>query len=165
VRTLVVEDLDKLIKAGLLLEEIPGRRLGGFFFQGEMHALVTAILVWVTRLDAFDAHAQPQPPHGKLAQVKQSVGGSEGYTVVATDVGGQAALLKKPLKYSESVVFAGGRKRLTGEEKAAGVIGDREERWSVQKNQRRSVGRTDEAACRSRQQSVLDGFQGARIEV
>jgi hypothetical protein len=39
---------------------------------------------------------------------------------------GQAALAKKPLKHSESVVFSGGRKRLTGEEKSAGVVGDRQ---------------------------------------
>jgi hypothetical protein len=32
VRTLVVEDLDKLIEPGLLLQEIRSRRLGGFFF-------------------------------------------------------------------------------------------------------------------------------------
>jgi hypothetical protein len=40
--------------------------------------------------------------------------------------GGQAALLKKPLKHRESVVFSGRRKRFTSEEKTAGVIGDGE---------------------------------------
>src|SRR5215467_7127456 len=34
--------------------------------------------------------------------------------------------LKKPLKYSESVVFSSGRKSLTGAKKTAGMIGDRE---------------------------------------
>jgi len=58
------------------------------------------------------------PPDGELAQVKQSVRGREGNTVVATDVGGQPALFKKPLKHSESVVFPAGRKSLTSEEKA-----------------------------------------------
>ena len=52
--------------------------------------------------------------------------GSEWYAVVAADVGGQAALAKKPLKHSESVVFSGGRKRFTGEEKTAGMISDRQ---------------------------------------
>ena len=51
---------------------------------------------------------------------------SERHTIIAADVGGQAALFKKPLKYSESVVFSGGRKRLTGKKKTAGMIGDRE---------------------------------------
>ncbi len=41
-----------------------------------------------------------------------------------SDIGRQAALLKKPLKHSKSVFFAGGRKSLTGEEKTARVIGD-----------------------------------------
>ena len=52
--------------------------------------------------------------------------GSEGHAIIATDVGGQAALLKKPFKCGKSVVFPGGRKRLTREEKTAGVIGDRQ---------------------------------------
>src|SRR5487761_249837 len=50
----------------------------------------------------------------------------EGYTVVAADVGRQAALLKKPFKYSESVSFPGRRKGLTSQQKTAGVVGDGE---------------------------------------
>jgi len=38
VRTLVVEDGDKLVKACLLLKEIRGGRFGGFSFQSEMQA-------------------------------------------------------------------------------------------------------------------------------
>src|SRR4029434_10459720 len=52
--------------------------------------------------------------------------GSKGHAVVAANVGGQAALLKKPFKYGESVVFPGRRKRLTTEEKPAGVVGNGE---------------------------------------
>jgi hypothetical protein len=51
---------------------------------------------------------------------------SEGHAVVAAHVGGQAAFAKKPLQYSKSVVFPSRKKRLTSEEKAAGVIGDGE---------------------------------------
>jgi hypothetical protein len=58
--------------------------------------------------------------------MEQGVCGSEGHAVVAADVGGQATIFKQPLKYSESVVFLGGRKRFTSEEKAAGVVGDGE---------------------------------------
>src|ERR1700730_12893693 len=54
------------------------------------------------------------------------VSGSEGHAVVAADVGGQTALFKNPLKYSESVVFPGRRKSLTSEKKATGVVGDGE---------------------------------------
>ena len=52
--------------------------------------------------------------------------GSERHTVIAADVGGQAALLKKPFKHRESVLFPGRRKGFTGEEKPAGVVGDRQ---------------------------------------
>src|SRR5207245_5613163 len=81
---------------------------------------------WVTECTAFNANPQPEPPDCQLAQVKQGVGGSEGNAVVTADIGGQAALLKKLLKHGKSVIFAGGRKSLTGEEKTASVIGDRQ---------------------------------------
>ena len=95
VRTFVVEDLDKVVEAGLLLKEVGGGRLGGFFLQSEMHAFMTAVLLRMAGLDAFDANAQAEPPDGELAQVEQGVCGSEGHAVVAADVGGQAALLEK----------------------------------------------------------------------
>ena len=126
VRAFVVEDLDELVKASLLLKKIGGGRFGGFFFQGQMHAFVTPVLLRMGGFDPFDADAQAQPPHGELAQVEQRVCGSEGHAVVAADVGGQAALLKKPLKHGKSVVFFGGRERLAGQQVSAGMIGDRE---------------------------------------
>ena len=51
---------------------------------------------------------------------------SERHAVVAADVGRQTTLLKKPLKYRESVILSGGRKRLTDKQKTAGVVGDGE---------------------------------------
>jgi hypothetical protein len=57
-RTLVVEDLDELVEAGLLLEKIAGGGFGSFFLQSEMHAFMTAVLLRMTRFDAFDTHAQ-----------------------------------------------------------------------------------------------------------
>jgi hypothetical protein len=48
---------------------------------------------------------------------------AKGTPLSPADVGGQAALLEKPLKYSESVVFSGRRKGFTSEEKTAGMIG------------------------------------------
>ena len=78
------------------------------------------------RFDPFDADPEAEPPDRELAQVEQSVRGSEGHTVVAANVGRQPALFKKPLKHSESVVFSSGRKSLTSEEIAAGMVGDRE---------------------------------------
>jgi hypothetical protein len=55
---LVVEDLDKLVESGLLLQEIRGSGFGGFFLQSEVHAFVTTVLLRMARLDAFDAHAE-----------------------------------------------------------------------------------------------------------
>ena len=43
-------------------------------------------------------------------------------TVVAAHVGRQAALLKKPLKYSKSVVFSGGRKGFTSKKKFTDLL-------------------------------------------
>ena len=45
---------------------------------------------------------------------------------IAADVGGQATLLKKPLKHRESVFFPGRRKGFTGAQKPPGVVGDRQ---------------------------------------
>src|ERR1700747_136171 len=90
-----------------------------------MHAFMAAVLLRMPRVDAFNADSPAPPPDRELAPVKQGMGGSEGHAVVAADVGRQAALLKKPLKHSESIVFPGRRKSLTGEEKTAGMIGAR----------------------------------------
>jgi hypothetical protein len=63
---------------GLLLQEVGGRRPGGFFLQGEMHALVATILLKSTWFDPLDANTQAKPPDGKFAQVEQGVSRSEG---------------------------------------------------------------------------------------
>jgi hypothetical protein len=57
-----VELLEKIIEFGLLLQTVQTCGTSGFRFKSEMHALVPAILLWMTRLDAFDGDAQTQPP-------------------------------------------------------------------------------------------------------
>jgi hypothetical protein len=42
----------------LLLQKIGCGGFGGFFFQGQMHAFVTAVLLRMTWFDALDANAQ-----------------------------------------------------------------------------------------------------------
>jgi len=54
------------------------------------------------------------------------VRGSKGHSAVAANVGRQAALLEKPLKDRESIVFSSRGKSFASEEKTAGVVGDRE---------------------------------------
>ena len=54
----VVEGIDEFIEPGLLLQEILSGRFGGLQFQGQVHTLVTAILLRMARLDAFDRDAE-----------------------------------------------------------------------------------------------------------
>jgi len=63
----VVEDLDQLVEAGLLLKKIGGGGFGRFFFQGEVHAFVTAVLLGMSWRDGFNADSQAQPPHREPA--------------------------------------------------------------------------------------------------
>jgi len=64
---------------------------GGFFLQRKMHAFMAAVLLGMAGLDSFHANPQPEPPDGKLAQVKPGVCRSEGNAVVTADIGRQAA--------------------------------------------------------------------------
>ena len=63
-RALVVVNLDEAVEAFLLLQEVERGWPGRFFFQGQMDALVAAVLLWVAGLDAFDVYAEPEPPEG-----------------------------------------------------------------------------------------------------
>jgi len=62
VRTLVVEDLHELVEPRLLLQKVGSRGLGGFFFQGQMRALMAAVLLGVARLNPLAANTEPEPP-------------------------------------------------------------------------------------------------------
>ena len=86
--TFLIEDVDELIEAGLLLQEVGSGRFGGFLLQGEMHTFMTAVLLRMARLNAFDTDAQPQPPDGELAQVEQGMRRGKGNPVIAPKVGG-----------------------------------------------------------------------------
>jgi hypothetical protein len=124
VGTFVVEDLDKFVEARLLLKKIGDGRLGGRFLQGQMHALMTPVLLRMAGLAALNTDPRAEPPHRELAQVEQRMCGSERHTVIAADVGGPATLFKKPFKHSESVFLFGRRQRFAGQQITAGVIGD-----------------------------------------
>ena len=51
-------DLSKVIKSLLLLQEVVCRRFGGLFFQSQVHAFMTAVLLRIARLDALDCDAE-----------------------------------------------------------------------------------------------------------
>ena len=57
-----------------------------------MHALLAAVLLWVTGLDALDADAEPQPPHRELGQSEQRVATGEGDPVVGAGGLGQSEM-------------------------------------------------------------------------
>ena len=82
-RPLVVVPVDKCIEARLLLEHIRARGLGGGFFEGEM--LMPPILLGVPGLDAFEANAESQPPHGEFAEAVERRRPGEGNAVVGAN--------------------------------------------------------------------------------
>lgn len=80
-----IELVDEGIEAGLLLQAIEACRASGFLFQGEMHALIAAVLLRLTGLDAFDSDAQSQPPDRELRQIEETIGAGEGDAIVGAD--------------------------------------------------------------------------------
>ena len=58
VRSLRIEFLHKIIEAGLLGQAVLARGTGRFFFQGEVHTLMAAILLGMPRLDPLDRDAE-----------------------------------------------------------------------------------------------------------
>ena len=113
-----------LIKPGLLLQAVHAWWSGGLLLQRQMHALVPAILLRVSWLDAFDGDAEAQPPDGQLGEIEQCVGAGERDAVVGSDSLREAALLEERLERSDGEVFAGRFERLTRQKVARGTVGD-----------------------------------------
>jgi hypothetical protein len=66
---LVVVAVHEIIELGPLLQEVLRCGLSRFFLQGQVHALVTTILLWMAGLDALDLNAESQPPDGELGRL------------------------------------------------------------------------------------------------
>ena len=77
-RSFGVELLHEGVEAGLLLEAVHARRPGGFLLEGEVHALVAAVPLRLSWLDALDRDAEPEPPDGELGEVEEGVGAGKG---------------------------------------------------------------------------------------
>ena len=102
-----IELADEDIEAFPLLQAVGARRTGCFLLEGEVHALVTAVLLRMTGLDAFDPDTQSEPPHRELGEVEQGIGTGEGNAIVGADGARQATLGKQPLEGCDGRVFAG----------------------------------------------------------
>src|SRR5215469_3395184 len=89
-----------------------------------MHALMAAVLLWMTRLDSLDGNAEAQPPDGKSAQVEETIGRGEGHAVVGTNGLGQAAFFKQAFESGESSLFLDRLHSLAEQKVTAGVIGN-----------------------------------------
>src|SRR5690606_24800808 len=125
-RPLGVVNPREVIEALLLLEEVEGGWSGSLLLEGEVHALVAAVLLRVARLDALDRDAEPEPPHREPGQSEQGIAGGNGRTVVGADCRGQAELLEGAFEDGEGEVGTGGGQALAGEQVAGSIVGDGE---------------------------------------
>jgi hypothetical protein len=56
-RALVIKLLQEGVELGLLLKQVGAGGAGGLFFKGQMHALVTAVLLRMPGANAFERDA------------------------------------------------------------------------------------------------------------
>ena len=88
----VVELVHEGLETSLLLQAILLWWSGSLLLQGQVHALVSAVLLRVARLDALDGNAEAQPPDRELAEIEQGIGTGEGNAIVGADGERQSAL-------------------------------------------------------------------------
>ncbi len=97
-RALGVEFAHEIVEPGLLLKAVHAGGAAGLCFEGEVHALVAAVLPGMAALDALDGDAEAQPPDREVGEVEQGVGAGERDAVVGADGAGQAAFAEQALE-------------------------------------------------------------------
>src|ERR1700686_2336909 len=122
-RSLLVVVADEVVELSLLLQEVLARGFGGFFLQGQVHAFVPTVLLWITRSDTLDADPEAQPPHRELAQAKEGAVAREGHPVVAADRPRQPEILESPFKHGKCVALLGGLEGFAAQQVATGEVG------------------------------------------
>ena len=119
-----IELVDEVVEAGLLLQAVDAGRAGCLLLEGEVHALVAAVLLRMAGLDALDGDAEAEPPDRELGEIEQGIGTGEGHAVVGADGQRQAALAKQPLEGGKGGVFAGRFEGFAQQQEARGMVGD-----------------------------------------
>jgi hypothetical protein len=106
-RSFGIELLHEDVEAVLLLQSVRAWRPGCLLFEGKVHALVAAVLLWMAWLDALDRDTETKPPDREFGEVEQGVGACEGNPIVGADGKRQAALTEQPLEGGEGRLFPG----------------------------------------------------------
>ena len=99
-------------------------RLGRFLLQGQMHALMPAVLLWIAGLDALDADPEAQPPDRELAQTEEGVAAGEGTAIVGADDRGSPKSLKARSNTVNAYVSLVVVQRVAAQQVAAREVGD-----------------------------------------
>src|SRR5581483_3202202 len=123
VGTLVIEVINKIIKLGLLLQDVGSSGSSGFLLERQVHAFMAAVLLRMTGTDALDADAKTQPPDRKLGKIEEPVGRGERNTIVGADGLGQTPFFEKTLKSGESEDFPIGLQGLTEQQITGSMVG------------------------------------------
>jgi hypothetical protein len=109
-----------------VLEHVGRRRTRRLGLQREVQPLVPAVLLRMARRDALQGNPEPKPPDRELAQAIEGVRGGERDAIVGANRLGQTEVLERALEDRERVAFLRRRQRLTGQQVAAGEVGDRQ---------------------------------------
>jgi hypothetical protein len=100
--------------------------VGGLGFQRQVHALVAAVLLGMSRGNSFELNAEAQPPDRQLAEPVQRMRGCERHAVIGTHRLRQPEVLKGALKHAKRVALLRRRERFAGNQIATGKVGDGE---------------------------------------
>ena len=121
-----IELVEEVVEAGLLLQGVHAWGPGCFLLQGEMHALVAAVLLGMAWLDAFDVDAEAEPPNRKLGEVEEGIGTGEGDAIVGANGLRQAAIGEKALEGGKSDFLARSFEGFAHEQEEGRLFRDRE---------------------------------------
>src|SRR5882762_11155090 len=85
---------------------------------------MTAVLLRMSRLDAFDRNAEAKPPDRELGEIEQAIGTGEGNAVVGADRERQASLTEQSFEGRAGEVFAGRLQSFAQEQETRGMVCD-----------------------------------------